>query len=58
VVIAAHRLSSVRAADQILVLAAGGRPAELGTHAALVAAGGWYARTWAQQQTRAELEEL
>ncbi|MCB9913564.1 MAG: ABC transporter ATP-binding protein [Planctomycetes bacterium] len=58
VVIAAHRLSSVRHADDILVLSADGRVAQTGTHDELVAAGGWYADTWARQQQRAELEEL
>jgi len=58
VLIATHRLSAVRDCDQILVLSKDGRPEALGTHEELVARGGWYAETWAQQQTRRELEEL
>ena len=58
VVIAAQRLSSVRHADQILVLAPDGSPEALGTHAELLAAGGWYAETWARQEERADLEGL
>jgi ATP-binding cassette subfamily B multidrug efflux pump len=58
VLIAAHRLSSVREAEQILVLDSSGSPTEKGTHEELLASGGWYARTWAQQQTRHELEEM
>jgi ABC-type multidrug transport system fused ATPase/permease subunit len=41
-----HDLLTVRDADQILVLD-GGRLAERGNHAELVAAGGRYARLWA-----------
>ena len=58
VLIASHRLSSVRDADQILVLDRDGRHLELGDHDSLLEADGWYAATWRQQQTRAELEEL
>ena len=54
--IVAHRLTSVRDADSILVLDAG-RVAEQGTHAELLERGGFYARTWRQQQLEAELEE-
>ena len=44
----AHRLSTVRHADRILVLE-GGRVVETGTHAALVEQGGLYARLARQQ---------
>ena len=46
VIMIAHRLSTVVGADKILVLEAG-RIAEQGPHAALTAAGGLYARMWA-----------
>lgn len=58
VLVAAHRLSSVRDADQILVLATDGSPEDLGTHDELLERGGWYARAWEQQQSRRELDEL
>ncbi|GIH19840.1 ABC transporter ATP-binding protein [Rugosimonospora africana] len=43
-----HRLSAVRGADRIVVLA-GGRVAEQGDHASLMAAGGEYARLFERQ---------
>jgi ATP-binding cassette, subfamily B, multidrug efflux pump len=44
----AHRLSTIQAADRVLVLHRG-RIQEEGTHAALVRAGGLYARLWELQ---------
>jgi len=49
VVMIAHRLSTVVNADKIIVLDAG-KVAEEGTHDELVAAGGLYARMWADYQ--------
>ena len=46
VIMIAHRLSTVVNADKIIVLDAG-RVAEEGTHGELAAAGGLYARMWA-----------
>ena len=46
----AHRLASVRAADEIVVLDRG-RVVERGRHDALLAAGGRYARMWHAQES-------
>jgi ATP-binding cassette subfamily B multidrug efflux pump len=48
VIAIAHRLSTIAAMDRIVVLDAG-RVAETGSHAALLAQGGLYARFWARQ---------
>lgn len=56
-VITAHRLSTVRHATHILVLDQG-RVVEQGTHEALLARGGWYARTHAAQKIERALEAL
>lgn len=52
-----HRVSTIRHADRIVVLAAGAI-AEQGTHAELLAAGGLYAELVRQQQLEEELEQL
>jgi ATP-binding cassette subfamily B protein len=49
----AHRLSTVVAADQILVMDQG-QIAERGTHVQLLERGGLYARMWALQQAGIE----
>ncbi len=51
----AHKLATVQAADEILVLQRG-KVVERGTHDALLESGGWYARNWLRQA--AEYPEL
>jgi ATP-binding cassette subfamily B protein len=58
VVIAAHRLSSVARADQIVVLRRDGTIEAIGKHADLVARDGWYRDTWQRQQAQDELSVL
>lgn len=53
-IIVSHRVSTVRGADQIVVLDEG-RIAEIGTHDALVSRGGLYAELYRKQQLEEEL---
>jgi len=55
VIVIAHRLSAVMDADEVIVLRHG-HIIERGTHAELLALGGWYAAQWRYQQIEASLE--
>lgn len=54
-IIAAHRLSSVMNADEIIVMDAG-RITERGTHAELMAQHGWYQKMFDRQQLETKVE--
>jgi ATP-binding cassette subfamily B protein/ATP-binding cassette subfamily C protein/ATP-binding cassette subfamily B multidrug efflux pump len=55
VIVIAHRLSAVMDADEVIVLRQG-HVIERGTHAELLALGGWYASQWRYQQIEASLD--
>ena len=54
-IVISHRVAAVKDADQILVLD-GGRVAETGTHAALLASGGLYASLYREQLAQEAVE--
>lgn len=54
-IIAAHRLSSVMHAQEIIVLDEG-KIVERGTHSQLVRSNGWYQKMWEKQQLEAKIE--
>ena len=56
VITIAHRLSTIADADQIIVLEAG-RIVEQGSHDALMARQGRYARMWESQSAEEETQE-
>ena len=57
VVLAAHRLATVRHAHTILALR-DGRVEAMGTHDELLERSNWYRETWKRQRMQEELEEL
>jgi len=56
-ILISHRVSTVRQADRIVVLEAG-RIVEQGSHAELIAAGGYYADLYQKQLLEEELEAV
>jgi ATP-binding cassette subfamily B protein len=51
VIVIAHKLSTVTAADNIVVLTADGTVQDSGTHADLITRGGQYAEFWSQRSS-------